>query len=1370
MKKNIFISILIILCIGLTQFVNAQLFGKWVLPTVYGGDIHKTYLLSFTETGIDYEVLTTSLTPPDEFCEIAAGGYNPNYDLNFYVIGDLLCNGNTSSNWINTSIYGLHPEYQIIKRPQNTNEYYSFFTHKVHHEQTDLLYNVITYNPETDEATASEAIVIRDDIYTSQYIAFSITDEQNGERYLYASTTRRSSAPAIDAGLRRWTITAAGVSDETIIIDGNNSQISEKDFDAYNLEHKIDNIGNTVIAWIHGQKNPYLGWEVDQIVVLNNGTPQIFDLDLGRIGGIEFSTFDENILYVSCTNSGIVAINYQTGNITEYLTTNGEYGRTFLQTAPDGHIYAVSNDGEYLGRINMQTGNFEANVFTIPTFGYIVSTYRIFDNQNYYILPENERQYETLSATVELTDVTCPGWTDGDATIYVSGGTPPYSIECTGPGGTIYFTWDVNQNAFYTNNLAEGIYTYTILDLYENPFPNPPPGTFEIKVDNSNFDFKDEAFEVIADYEFPNAQYPDDFYRFELGIHISNNAVLTINDSYFEFGWEGRIIIEPGSKLIVNNSTLTYYALCETKWQGIEVWGDITKHQFTINGTCYQGYLELKNNSVISFAEVGVALWGEQNQEWLKAGGIVQSNNTNFINNTKAVHFVPYENFHPYQVDMRMDNLSSFKLDTFDININNVGNNIFYKHADLFGVKGINLHGCTFTNSDVNYVSQCNLGIAAYGAGFDVKSACTQQVAPCPPQYTVTSSFNGFYQAIGAYSSLEYIHTFMVDSALFQNNITGVYVSGVDNAVIINSDFHVGYTQATDAYDDCDAVPLGYGIDIHEAMGFAVEDNEFTKNTGAPTGYYAGIRVLNCPSIHDIIYRNSFNNLSFGNYAEGLNRDDPENDEQGVEYRCNNNSNNVVDFMVTYFDEPWDAKIRDLQGNRDTASGNAFSQNTSTQWHFKNEGLEVISLYYYPGDQLQVPDLELITEYFVQRIEAPENTCPDHYGGGGHIDLTFDERQEKELEYAQNLNDYNSTLSLYQSLEDGGNTTAELMDVQTAQPDDMWVLRAQLLGDSPHLTQEVLMATSDRTDVFPDDVLFDILAANPDELKEDTLISYLENKEDPLPGYMIDILRQLAISNTTYKTILIEQMADYHAGKTQAAQDIIRSILSDSIVDINDYRNWLDNLGGLEADKQIIASYLNEGDTTSAMSLMNMIPSLYDLQGDELNCFYDYKNLVQMQLNWKLTGKNIFELDSADIAMLEIYASGNSGSARNMAGNILSYAYNYHYCDCIHINDSSYFKSWNNSITGALNKAFGPEISAEPNPASTWAAFNYRMASDKSVGYIIITDLSGNKIQQFMVTGKQGQQVWDTRLVKTGMYFYTLISNGLSKSGKIIIN
>lgn len=464
--------------------------------------------------------------------------------------------------------------------------------------------------------------------------------------------------------------------------------------------------------------------------------------------------------------------------------------------------------------------------------------------------------------------------------------------------------------------------------------------------------------------------------------------------------------------------------------------------------------------------------------------------------------------------------------------------------------------------------------------------------------------------------------------------------------------------------------------------------------------------------------------------------------------------------------------IRNIQGSTVKAAANRFSQEPENIMHFINKGTHVVTFKYHEDDPYYLkPAPGKITEFvhlsWDERVQ--QNLCPDINGGNGTTFLSSSQRMALETEFSINLADYNSVFALFELLENGGNTTAELLDIEAAIPDDMWDLRSQLLGDSPHLSLEVLMAMSDRTDVLPDNAIFDILAANPDELKKDTLISYLENKEDPLPDYMINILKQLAYTNTTYKTILLDDLETYYGQKMQSAKSIIHSMLHDSIVDQTDYRNWLDNMTCLSADKQIIASYLSEGDTTNAFQLLNIIPSFYELSGDELVDFNSYKDLITLQISWKNQGKTIFELDSSDVIALENYAYNTTGSASYSAKNILSKALDYTFCDCLGSNDTAYMKSTDINIEISDDESFGIDINVNPNPANTWAVFNYRMCTDKSVGFISISDISGKEIKKFNISGKYGQQIWDTRGVKPGVYIYMYYSDNYSKSGKLII-
>jgi hypothetical protein len=312
------------------------------------------------------------------------------------------------------------------------------------------------------------------------------------------------------------------------------------------------------------------------------------------------------------------------------------------------------------------------------------------------------------------------------------------------------------------------------------------------------------------------------------------------------------------------------------------------------------------------------------------------------------------------------------------------------------------------------------------------------------------------------------------------------------------------------------------------------------------------------------------------------------------------------------------------------------------------------------------------------------------------------------------------------------------------------------------------MAAADKTDVLPESIIFEIMAANPDELKKEELIKYLEDKNNPLPEYMIEILNQVAMGST-YKTSLQRQMAHYSQGKTRAAHNIIRSLLNDTLSDHAELRNWLDNIGSKRADEQIIASYMSEGNFVNALSLANMMPVLYNYTSSDLAEHNYYTDMLSLHISLVQQQRTILDLDSMEIANLVFIAENSTGTAGTEAKGILEYAYGYNYCNCIDTDESG-LKSSGNFNAALLDKLSGIEITVRPNPAKEWAVFNYVLPNDNSHGVIKISDASGKEITSIPISGKQGQQIWDTRTVKPGVYNYTLDAAGFSRHGKIVIN
>jgi hypothetical protein len=820
---------------------------------------------------------------------------------------------------------------------------------------------------------------------------------------------------------------------------------------------------------------------------------------------------------------------------------------------------------------------------------------------------------------------------------------------------------------------------------------------------------------------------------------------------------EAKIIVKQGARLLVDEGLITSHDTIP--WQGIQVWGDETAHQYPdANGNYQQGYLKLINGATIENAIIAIDLW--EPGDYSTTGGIVHATDAIFRNNAKSIHALHYNNYNPYDTTQEMDYNSNFKNCTFEITENYLGDETFYKHVDLAHVKGIDFQGCDFSLAEnVDGVSTWNHAIAGYDAKFGVKAICNSQQTPCPEEDYNRSTFTGFYSAINAVNDGGSIVAFNINRADFIDNAYGVKTREMNNASVLFSDFEIGYL------GNC-----GAGIYSDDVTGFAFEENNFSKYSVGPQGNspgnYFGIVINNSEAVNKV-YKNTFDGLSYANFSDGKNwRDDYR--YEGLVYYCNQNSNNYADFYVADYVYPNHSGIQSFQGNDNYTAGNSFTQNGAT-WHFYNGGEHLVSYYYNQNQNDETPDGDKI--YHVAKVGRNViNNCPSHYGGSSELKLvlTAQQKADAEQDYYDNLTDYNSVKTLYDSYVDGGDTEAEKLDIQTAQPEDMWELRAQLLGDSPHLSLEVLKKAADKTDVFTESALFDILAANPDELKKDTLISYLENKEEPLPEYMIDLLKQLA-EGTTYKTALQQQMAGYKHAYTRAAHDIIRSNLNDTVTDNVELRNWLDNLGGITSDRQIIATYISEDNFAEALALANMLPQLYQLEGNELTEHNYYMDMLSLHQTLYQEGRNTFQLDSTEKANIIFIANNSKGVAGAQAKSILEGVYEEYFDDCPDADGSAGCKSSSTINPNVLGRAYGLNISVKPNPAKQWAAFDYTLPGDETEATITITNATGAVIEILEVNGKQGQKLWDTRKVKPGVYIYTIKLAGFSQSGKIVI-
>ncbi|PJB54887.1 MAG: hypothetical protein CO098_19340 [Bacteroidetes bacterium CG_4_9_14_3_um_filter_41_19] len=850
-------------------------------------------------------------------------------------------------------------------------------------------------------------------------------------------------------------------------------------------------------------------------------------------------------------------------------------------------------------------------------------------------------------------------------------------------------------------------------------------------------------------------------------IYVEENKTLEIN-SVVCFAADASIILKPGAKLIIDGGKLTN--ACDESWQGIQVWGNKTAHQYPdANGNYQQGYVELKNGAVIENAWEAIQPWNPDH--WNQTGGIIKANGATFRNNRRAVQFMSYENFDPTTGEHR-PNQSTFRNCTFETTSDFdelFGEGPFHTFVSMFKVDGVKFYACDFEDKRTEFYDpqpeNQAVGIWTIDANFYVLPICDTYIYDCwncPTSNITPSTFTGLN--MGVYSSQSSTtNTFVIDRVDFLNNLFGIYNVTNNQASCIRSTFEVGGKQTTAPFY------MPTGILNYASTGFTFDQNNFSPdiNLNSTIDFHTGIWNLDTGDDENSVFKNSFTGMGNANLAGGDNHNNywP---EKGLIYKCNTNTNNVKYDFRTYGGEG----IASYQGSEKQATGNTFCHLTNPEGSdFANQATWPVNYYYYIGN----PDEDPSNTINVWKKGAPQNSCVDKYSIGSNIRLTETERDFYRQQYYYNKAEYDNTKYLYEDLKDGGDTPGTKLDVETAWADETWELRAQLLADSPHLSLDVLYAAAKKTDVLPHTIMFEICIANPEEMRNEEFLNFLETKDDPMPSYMVDDLREGA-DEDTYKSVLQNELASYISLWGEACNYLIRDIVLDSTgIEYDSLRLWLTNNESLNSAYEIVDSYIAQDSITAALSYLTNIPNNFDLSADQLteyNYFYDLKTVL---ISAQQQSRNILQLDSLEVTELVEIADTSNFIAGAQAQSILNFGYGYSYLvfpdlpNEPNLKQSRNIEDYNDDWVKAIND--NHFIEAFPNPASTWVTFKYTLPYQTESALIEVVDISGLTIKTIEVDSPFGQMTWDTRNIQTGLYIYNLkVNNNIIDQRKLIIN
>lgn len=840
---------------------------------------------------------------------------------------------------------------------------------------------------------------------------------------------------------------------------------------------------------------------------------------------------------------------------------------------------------------------------------------------------------------------------------------------------------------------------------------------------------------------------------------VKPGVTLTVQNELVVYG-DQRIIVEQGGTLILNGATVTIE--CGDFWQGIEVWGDRTKHQYPVNGDYYQGRLIMQNNAVLEYAREGIVLFNPNDgtNGYNTSGGIVQASNSTIRNVKRGAQFISYKNIHP-STQMEVDNLSSFIQCTFELTEALPENEDPNAFVTMWDVRGVKFKGCTFQNTNPNpgNPNKTGRGIYTENANFTVQEQCLVYGQNGCISF-VPSNFEDLW--VGVWSArVGGKNSFIVKNSDFTNCQIGSIVDGVSNMQITGNDFIVG-----DHPTGGSTVHVGLNL-ANAITGYTIENNTFTEPSGSASTNTFGIWSYNTGTNNKVIRKNSFDNMFIGLDAEKLNRE-PLSGLTGLQFECNTHTDGDYDFFITDGTIQNNGYgIRKEQGSGSVPAGNIFSNNGNVpvDGDYYNISSNQIRYYYYTGNTQEDPqDYSVLN---VNKVGVPnENDNCGTTGGGGGEEKSL---ATLTLEYLDADQHYQNYKTMMQSLIDGGNTPGLKIDVTTSTTNETAALRLELLGKSPYLSEEVLKTAADKTNVLPEAILFEILMANPDALYSNDLMQYLEDKSSPLPQWMLDIL-EATRGQITMRTLLESAMGYYGSTRSEKIKNIITLYENtDSLFNEQEIRGWYALYNDYQADYSVVESFVREGNYSAADDYLGTISTSHTLKEWQVADLDNYTQFMDFYIGMLQGGKHENQLDSGEVEQLRQIADLSdeyTGSMR--ARNILNFFYNYDYWIEPTLPTAT---PKNMSITTPANTDWKEHIDVYPVPATDWVSFSYQMKPGMKDGVLELINTTGTSVYQSKITVPSGVHVVDVSRLASGIYSYRISGNGGTVfSGTIVVN
>jgi len=413
--------------------------------------------------------------------------------------------------------------------------------------------------------------------------------------------------------------------------------------------------------------------------------------------------------------------------------------------------------------------------------------------------------------------------------------------------------------------------------------------------------------------------------------------------------------------------------------------------------------------------------------------------------------------------------------------------------------------------------------------------------------------------------------------------------------------------------------------------------------------------------------------------------------------------------------------------------------------------MDTVSANVKPKKYTPLPKIDLQKNSFITGSFSKENNCPSSFtsSGGGIGDYRSD-MSEAETKI-------DSTQNLLAMLVDGGDTEALSTEVETSFPDEALEVRNQLMAQSPYLSDTVMVSAVDQENVLTEAMVTEILMANPQSAKSDTVQQALDNRFDQLSeDQRTNIDQGWFVIGA--KESLESSLRHYQAQRQRALDNIIRIFITDSLcpASTDSIIAVLAAESSIQSQYKLAFAYFAKGDHTNVSATLNTISSVFNLNTGQTAQHQQYANYMNLLIQLRNQDNSIYDADLAQKALLYSIMDNATGSLQAIVRNILVNIDTLQYVEPYILPSESLKDGIIRRIP--VRKSYKDDsFKLYPNPAGTYIIIEYTLQGESPQGYINIIDNRGIVVKTVALTKNHDYMVVQINDLPSGIYYCNFV-------------